>query len=145
MSGPHNPATKIEKQILENAFSSNWLRSCFQLAIRRDPVDALNDAELLASALRARTLEALSKDATLNPQITSMLLRQHAHALSQLAKSCDVAASPAVNIWTKHDIASLVIQMHQISRKLRSAGEPIIPVLPMGELTTSESVAGQLL
>lgn len=124
MNNQHNhaPAAQIEKHILENACTSNWLRSTFQLAIRRDPVDALNDAELLANALRARSLEALSEATAFNPQITSTLLKQHAESLSMLAKSCPTPYSLATS-RLKHNISSLVVHIHEVARELHTSVE----------------------
>ena len=115
---PNSPAEQVEKHILENACASYWLRSTYQLAIRRDPVDALNDAELLASALRARTLGTLSEGAGFHPEITSALLKQHADALSHLSEACVSPTSTADDFRLKRDISDLVLQLHQIAREL---------------------------
>lgn len=40
--------------ILTDGAASSWLRSALQSALERDPVDALNDALVLAAALDAR-------------------------------------------------------------------------------------------
>lgn len=41
-------------QVLGDRAASSWLRSALQSALDRDPVDALNDALLLAAVLDAR-------------------------------------------------------------------------------------------
>lgn len=40
--------------IISDPTTSDWLRSALSSALDRDPVDALNDAELLASTLKER-------------------------------------------------------------------------------------------
>lgn len=45
-------------QILNDPAASFWLKETLQKALTRDPVDALNDAETLASVLKSR-LESL--------------------------------------------------------------------------------------
>lgn len=42
------------KEVMEDAASSFWLKFALRTALERDPVDALNDALLLASALEAQ-------------------------------------------------------------------------------------------
>lgn len=42
------------QDILADEAASTWLRSALQAALERDPVDALNDALVLAAALDAR-------------------------------------------------------------------------------------------
>ncbi|HEX4050672.1 MAG TPA: hypothetical protein VHY19_07345 [Steroidobacteraceae bacterium] len=39
--------------LLQDATSSFWLKSALQAALQRDPVDALNDALILAATLDA--------------------------------------------------------------------------------------------
>ncbi len=41
------------QNILADEAASSWLRSALQSALKRDPVDALNDALVLAAALDA--------------------------------------------------------------------------------------------
>jgi hypothetical protein len=41
-------------EVLEDHAASNWLRESLEKALSRDPVDALNDALLLASVLEAQ-------------------------------------------------------------------------------------------
>lgn len=41
------------RDILADEAASSWLRSALQAALERDPVDALNDALVLAAALDA--------------------------------------------------------------------------------------------
>lgn len=141
----HAPAAQIEKYILEYACTSNWLRSTFQLAIRRDPVDALDDAELLACALRARTLGTLSEGAAFNPVITSALLKQHADALSHLSKACISPTSTAAGFRLKQDICGLVLQLHQIARELDPQDSDTDPSPATKEIAALASLAGPLL
>jgi hypothetical protein len=42
------------QQVLEDQTASYWLKESLQSALMRDPVDALNDALLLASLLDTR-------------------------------------------------------------------------------------------
>ena len=137
---PNSPAEQVEKHILENACASYWLRSTYQLAIRRDPVDALNDAELLASALRARTLGTLSEGAGFHPEITSALLKQHADALSHLSEACVSPTSTADDFRLKRDISDLVLQLHQIARELAPQDANTDPP-PSPDLASLKSVS----
>lgn len=121
MDNSPNSATQIEKHILESAHTSHWLRSTFQLAIRRDPIDALKDAELLAAALRARALETFSAGGPFSPQITSALLKQHADSVSQLAKIFDTNPRPTATSHLRREISLLVMQIHQVARELHSS------------------------
>ena len=50
--------------ILEDPAVSDWLKAALTEAIERDPVDALNDALLLAQALDNRLREALGLEPT---------------------------------------------------------------------------------
>jgi hypothetical protein len=45
------PSAPTAQDILADQAASAWLRSALQSALERDPVDALNDALLLAAAL----------------------------------------------------------------------------------------------
>lgn len=47
-------AITLAERLLNDCATSNWLRSGLASALRRDPVDAANDAELLLSVLLAR-------------------------------------------------------------------------------------------
>lgn len=47
------PLPSIE-QVLTDPAASFWLKSALHANLKRDPVDALNDAELLQSLLRQR-------------------------------------------------------------------------------------------
>lgn len=47
------PIPKCE-QLLEQHDVSYWLKNALRAAMERDPVDAVNDAELLAEVLRQR-------------------------------------------------------------------------------------------
>ena len=49
------PTSAIEaEEILDDPSASDWLRGALRGALERDPVDALNDALLLAATLEAR-------------------------------------------------------------------------------------------
>ena len=45
-------------EILHDPSASNWLRDALRQSLDRDPVDAANDAEILAAVLAARVGEA---------------------------------------------------------------------------------------
>jgi hypothetical protein len=47
-------ATSQEEAILADPAASEWIKDALQSALGRDPVDALNDALLLAAALEER-------------------------------------------------------------------------------------------
>lgn len=42
------------REVLADPAASGWLKACLSVALRRDPVDAANDAELLADVLAQR-------------------------------------------------------------------------------------------
>jgi hypothetical protein len=42
------------EEILEDPAASDWLKAALRTALERDPVDALNDAFLLAATLEER-------------------------------------------------------------------------------------------
>lgn len=48
------PATLDAQEILASPSTSFWLKDALQAALQRDPVDAANDAELLAAVLASR-------------------------------------------------------------------------------------------
>jgi hypothetical protein len=49
------PASDIAgEEILEDPAASDWLKTALRTALERDPVDALNDALLLAATLEER-------------------------------------------------------------------------------------------
>jgi len=52
-------ATPAADQVFRDESASEWLKSALQGALDRDPVDALNDALLLASVLEERLREEL--------------------------------------------------------------------------------------
>jgi hypothetical protein len=57
------PTSAIEgREILDDPSASDWLKEALRSALDRDPVDALNDALLLAATLeeRLRTVLDLS-------------------------------------------------------------------------------------
>jgi hypothetical protein len=48
------PAPASVQSLLTDGTSSEWLKSALETALQRDPVDALNDALLLAGVLEER-------------------------------------------------------------------------------------------
>lgn len=49
------------EQILADPAASFWLKEALQKAITRDPVDALNDAEILTAVLQGRLNNLMPK------------------------------------------------------------------------------------
>lgn len=58
----HSSALDLADRLTNDPAASNWLRYNLPTALGRDPVDAVNDCELLLSILTAR-LEELSTEA----------------------------------------------------------------------------------
>ncbi len=56
------PSDDEIRQILNGPGTSYWLKNALTSALNRDPVDAVNDAELLAIVLRHRA-EVIQSDA----------------------------------------------------------------------------------
>jgi hypothetical protein len=52
----------VGEEILEDPAASDWLKGALRTALERDPVDALNDALVLAGALEARLRAVLDLD-----------------------------------------------------------------------------------
>lgn len=50
------------EQLLASSSTSDWLKRALQSATLRDPVDAANDAALMASVLQSRADEKLARD-----------------------------------------------------------------------------------
>jgi hypothetical protein len=48
--------------VLHDPAASSWLKTCLCSALPRDPVDAANDAEVLAQLLELRCRNVLSRD-----------------------------------------------------------------------------------
>jgi hypothetical protein len=48
--------------VLHDPAASSWLKTCLCSALSRDPVDAANDAEVLAQLLELRFRNVLSRD-----------------------------------------------------------------------------------
>ncbi len=46
------------QQIMSDPSASTWLKNCLQSAMQRDPVDAANDAQVLAAVLDQRAKQA---------------------------------------------------------------------------------------
>jgi hypothetical protein len=57
-------ASSAAQDILADKASSSWLRSALRSALERDPVDALNDALVLAAALDAHLRSELGLEET---------------------------------------------------------------------------------
>lgn len=53
----HQPAAPGVEAILASPSASSWLKDALKAALQRDPVDAANDAELLAELLARRCSE----------------------------------------------------------------------------------------
>lgn len=102
----------VEKHILENACTSKWLRSTFILAIQRDPVDALEDAEVLVTALRTRSIDAYDTGSPFNAMFTASVLRQHADALQKLANNHITDLSLEDNDRFRKDTNLLITQIN---------------------------------
>jgi hypothetical protein len=49
-------------QVFAGPAASRWLQTALREALRRDPVDAANDAEFLAQLLAARCDDILGRD-----------------------------------------------------------------------------------
>lgn len=47
------------EEVMQDQAASQWLKSALRTALERDPVDALNDAFVLASILEERLREVL--------------------------------------------------------------------------------------
>ena len=57
------PTPNLEgEEILDDPAASDWLKGALRTALERDPVDALNDALVLAGALEARLRVVLDLD-----------------------------------------------------------------------------------
>ncbi len=54
-----NDEVLIARDVLENPTTSSWLKSAIEGALARDPVDALNDALVLAADLDGHLREVL--------------------------------------------------------------------------------------
>jgi hypothetical protein len=65
------------ESILSDPSASSWLKSALLSALNRDPVDALNDAEILREALQAKLDAALAeaRTAELNHQLNHAMTR----------------------------------------------------------------------
>lgn len=50
-------------QILKGPGTSNWMKVALSTALNRDPVDAVNDAELLALVLNKRLKTIIEREA----------------------------------------------------------------------------------
>ncbi len=54
MENPENDSQKWINQIFTGTTSSKWLRQGMTCALKREPVEALNDAQTLTDVLRMR-------------------------------------------------------------------------------------------
>ena len=50
------------REVMQDQSASQWLKASLRTALERDPLDALNDALLLAGLLEDRLREALGID-----------------------------------------------------------------------------------
>lgn len=57
----HQPSAPDVDAILASPSASFWLKDALRSALQRDPVDAANDAELLASILASRSAAVLRR------------------------------------------------------------------------------------
>lgn len=48
-------------EVLQDPAASNWIKDALRLALQRDPIDAMNDAQWLADYTRARFEEITSR------------------------------------------------------------------------------------
>lgn len=62
MNAVPEPAVPEVREVLADPAASYWLRQSLETALERDPVDALNDALVLASVLDAQLRAALGLD-----------------------------------------------------------------------------------
>lgn len=64
MNPPVEPTDEVlvARDVLENPATSYWLKSAIEAALARDPVDALNDALVLATVLDGHLREVLELD-----------------------------------------------------------------------------------
>lgn len=65
------PAPTI-RRIIEDPSASDWLRRTAREALRRDPVDAANDMNILAKALEHRADHILAR----HPALTARIKRK---------------------------------------------------------------------
>ncbi len=56
--------TPMCENILDDPATSFWLKNALRSALNRDPVDALNDAEVLVVALKERLDFVFNEEAT---------------------------------------------------------------------------------
>lgn len=61
-AAPANGTSAAAEQQLADPASSSWLKSALQSALTRDPVDALNDALVLAATLEAHLRSVMELD-----------------------------------------------------------------------------------
>jgi hypothetical protein len=53
--------TELCRAVLRDPSASRWLQDAMRAALHRDPTDAANDAEYLASVLAARAKAAVTR------------------------------------------------------------------------------------
>lgn len=68
------PSDEEIRQILAGPGTSNWMKVALSTALNRDPVDAVNDAELLALVLRHRA-EQISANVSAQIEADKVILR----------------------------------------------------------------------
>lgn len=62
------------KLLLEDPTTSTWLKQALTTALRRDPVDAVYDAEVLTQTLRRRLVQIQG------PRLCDICQKDHNHA-----------------------------------------------------------------
>lgn len=77
------PATE---EVLLDPAASDWIKSALRSALERDPVDAANDADLLARLLMARQQDALEHARTLLPEMAVGVMIGCGALVSELSK-----------------------------------------------------------
>lgn len=59
MKASHSSTTDLIPAICNDPSASCWLKDALNALLKRDPVDAVNDAEVLAEVMRSRLSETL--------------------------------------------------------------------------------------
>ena len=65
------------RRMIEDPSASDWLKRTAREALRRDPVDAANDINILAKALEHRADHVLARHPALSPRLKRK--GRHAH------------------------------------------------------------------
>jgi hypothetical protein len=113
-------ATNVANIILQSPGTTHWMRTSLQSALLRDPLDALHDAETLATALRMRCLHEFTNASPFGPDFTASLLQQHADSLSKLVSQVPTSLDNEASMWIKAEVGHMVVQLHDAARTLKS-------------------------